>query len=64
VSGSPLCRKGNRAARHSEIEIAQPVPRHPVLAVELSRGIDLTATLGRSVYAEGLTYGNSMQMRR
>jgi len=64
VSGSPLGRKGNRAARHSEIGIAPPVPRHPVLADELSRGIDPAATLGQSVYAEGLTYNNFMQMRR
>ena len=55
MSGLPLGRKGNRAARHSEIGIAPPVPRHPVLAVELSWGIDLSATLGRSVYAEVLT---------
>jgi len=55
VSESPLGRKGNRAARHSEIGIAPPVPRHPVLAVELSWVIDRSATLGRSVYAEGLT---------
>jgi len=55
VSGSPLGRKGNKAARHSEIGIAPPVPRHPVLAVELSWGIDPAATLGQSIYAEGLT---------
>jgi hypothetical protein len=55
VSGSPLGRKGNKAARHSEIGIDPPVPRHPVLAVELSWGIDPAATLGQSVYAEGLT---------
>ena len=52
---SPLGRKGNRAARHSEIGIAPPVPRNPVLAGELPREIDLAATLGWSVYAEGLT---------
>ena len=55
MSGSPLGRKGNRAARHSEIGIDPSVPRYPVLAVELSWGIDPATTLGRSVYAEGLT---------
>ncbi len=55
MSGSPLGRKGNRAARHSEIGIALPAQRHQVLAGELPREIDLAATLGWSVFAEGLT---------
>ena len=55
MSGSPLGRKGNRAAKHSEIGIVPPVPRNPVLAGELPCEIDLAATLGWSVYAEGPT---------
>ena len=55
MSGSPLGRKGNRAARHSEIGIALPAQRHPILACELPCEIDLAATLGWSVYAEELT---------
>jgi hypothetical protein len=55
VSGSPLGRKGNRAAKHSTIEIDPAALRRRVLVIELLWVIGSSATLSRSVYAEGLT---------